>query len=93
MLKLIISFTFGAACAFALCWFGIYPVVARDKFEFGVTNGYINARSDIAQKIRDTLGDDHQRGERAANFYSVEDVDVLVVTRYDVKTLRLYRDR
>ena len=92
MLKLIASFIFGAVCAAAVGWFVVYQV-AREKYEFGHDQGYLNAQIDIARKIPEMLGDDHHRGEPATNFYSVKDIDVLVVTRNDVKTLRLYRDQ
>ena len=93
ILAFVVGLVVGVTITGAVGRFVIYPAVAREKEEFGRNQGYVDARVEIAHKIRDTLGDDHQRGEPATNFYSVKDVDVLVVNRNDVKTLRLYRDR
>ena len=92
MLKLIGSFVAGVAAALAFCWFAVYPDVAREKYAFGHDQGYQTAQIDIAHKIRETLGDDYKRGEAAQSFYGVKDVAVLVVTRENAKTLRLYRE-
>ena len=91
MIKLLLGFVLGAAMSAAVCGFWILPAVARDKFEFGATTGRADSRVDIADKIRQTLGDDFDRDETRQSFYDIKDISVVVVTRNGAKTLRVYK--
>jgi hypothetical protein len=94
MSKLIIAFIAGLIAGVALVAaigrYAIYPAVAREKVEFGRNQGYANAQADVATKIPPVLGSDFSKEEKYTVFYQIKDVDVVVVERNGVKTLRLY---
>jgi hypothetical protein len=54
----------GAVAVGAVGYFWIGPEIAQDKFDFGYTQGTINAQVDIARKVDALLGKD-ARHERA----------------------------
>lgn len=95
MLKSIISFVLGFACASALFIVIIVPKDGRDKFQFGYHNGMVEAQFDMARRIPTALGSDLHRADlpdvtRSNVFLDVKDATVLVVERNGVKTLRDY---
>lgn len=93
MPKIIISFIIGLIVGVviiaAVGRYLIYPAVAREKEEFGRNQGYATGQIDIARKIPATLGSDFSKDEKHSVFYQIKDVDVVVVERNGVKTLRV----
>ena len=94
MSKIIIIFItgliVGVAITAAVGRFIIYPAIAHEKEAFGSNQGYASGQIDVATKIPAALGSDFSKDERYTVFYQVKDIDVLVVERNGVKTLRLY---
>jgi hypothetical protein len=94
MIKIIISFITGlivaAVMVGAVGRYIIYPAVAREKEEFGRNQGYASGQIDFAAKIPAALGSDFSKNEKYIIFHQVKDVDVIVVERNGVKTLRVY---
>jgi hypothetical protein len=94
MFKIIISFIAGSivgvAIAAAVGRFIVYPAVAREKEEFGRNQGYASGQIDVAAKIPAALGSDFSKDEKYTLFHQVKDVDVVVVERNGIKTLRVY---
>jgi hypothetical protein len=88
MFRLTCAFVLGIAVGLAVCWFTIYPAVAREKFEYGRMTGDQQAREAIACKIADVLGKDVHGPEPEEFFFSAKSESVMLVTRNGVKTLR-----
>ncbi len=82
----------GAIGAVLFAWLYV-PGMLREKEEFGRTQGYARGHIDIAAKIPQALGSDFSKTEKYTPFYSMKDVDVVVVERNGVKTLRVYADQ
>ena len=94
MLRIIVFFIVGLIVGVAMTGavgrFVIYPAVAGEKEEFGRNQGYAIGQIDVAAKIPAALGSDFSKDERYTMFYQVKDVDVVIVERNGVKTLRVY---
>lgn len=90
MLKNLVIFLAGFTCASALFLFVVLPKEGRDKFEFGFHNGMVKAQFDMGRKIPATLGSDLHRSDGHNQFLWVKDLDIVVVERNGVKTLRVY---
>jgi hypothetical protein len=90
MIKALVGFLTGAALMLVVFGLWLIPMVANDKYEFGLVTGRTNAEVDVALKIRAALGDDFSRNEPKETLYKIKDIWVVVVTRNGTKTLRLY---
>lgn len=93
MITFIVGFIVGVAITGAVRRYVIYPAVAHDKEEFGRNQGYARGQIDIALKIPEALGSDFSKTEKYTSFYGVKDIDVVLVERNGVKTLRVYPDQ
>jgi hypothetical protein len=91
-LHLVSAIVGGAVGAVLFAWLFL-PTLLHDKEEFGRAQGYAAGQIDVATKIPGVLGADFSKTEKYIPFYSMKDVDVVVVERSGVKTLRVYADQ
>jgi hypothetical protein len=89
LLHLISAIIGGAVGALLVVWL-VLPDYGRQKEQFGRSQGYAQGQVDFALKIPVALGDDFSKTEKYTLFHQVKDIDVVVVERNGVKTLRLY---
>jgi hypothetical protein len=86
----LISAVVGGAIGAALVVWLYLPGFGHEKEEFGRREGYAQGQIAVAAKLPAALGSDFSKTEKYSTFYEVKDVDVLVVERNGVKTLRVY---
>jgi len=80
----------GGAIGAAIVAFAVVPGVAVEKEEYGRLQGYTRGKIDMALKIPEALGSDFSKTEKYTSFDGIKDIDVVVVERNGVKTLRVY---
>lgn len=87
MKKTILTFLLGVAC-------GAIPVglkglnFSENRFFVGRNQGEVDAARKIQEKIKEKLGRDFTPEETQSSVYSVKDVNIFVVDRNGIKTLR-----
>ena len=82
---------FLAASILSVVFFTIFAAPRlRDSYrEVGLDDGRILAKHEVAESVRRLLGTDVNGGEESSLFFSVKAIQVRVVMRNGVKTLRV----
>jgi hypothetical protein len=89
-MKITLAFLLGGAIASAIFAWGVVPTVAKDKYDFGRTTGYIAAQLELVDKIPAALGTDYLKEDGYHPLFEVKTNAIVVVERNGVKTLRSY---